>query len=629
MQKLKNYYGRFFAEAIGGEKTPFITRLGEGWKEQFPEITGFSAFSLRLLKAVLLNQRVCIFSDYDTDAVCATSILYWGLIDMGIKKENLGYYAPDRFSESYGLNLDAIKKLQAEYDLIITVDCGINSLEEALYMQEVKKDLIITDHHQIKDGLPEAQVVLNPQVEQYLEKKPSKKWQKDQVKHQEELLLSLRNYIDPETYITHTPGIKSGNVWPTSLVGAGVIWLLLVGTAYQLQDWLTEGVLKGVDKELLKLLKKFTAKHLEKLLPFVAIATIADCQSIIAPLNRSLVKAGLAYMNAGGVQFPGLSQLLYKTGLTTKVEQGYSINSQDLGFTLSPILNASGRIAHASLALDAMTAWKKGEAERLVDEVVENNVKRKEMVAKAMQEVNAEVAAQVAQSQPFLFLAGKWSKGIVGLIASRVTAETGKPSFVMSTNDEEVAGSARATEGYDLVELLSQCDGVLAKFGGHAQAAGYTVKTGKITQFQNLLSEALAKFSPKVREVEQYLTTEELNELPKEIQVYGQVKNILYLSQSELDEKTLSAVWKMDPFGQDFPVPQFLVKVSDYSYKTMGKDQDHYKIEQGGVALTMFYVKPKFRKMITERKELWCLVKPSINFFRGVTKYEGIIDTIL
>jgi single-stranded-DNA-specific exonuclease len=632
MQKLKNYYERFFGMDNTSTNQEFVTRLGDDWAEKYPKITGLSAFALRILKALLLGQKVCIFADYDTDAVSATAVLYWSLIEMGFEKDKLGYYAPDRFSESYGLNLPALKVLAEDYDLIITVDCGITATEEAEYMQSAKADLVITDHHQIKEGLPFAQVALNPQIEVLLAKKPSKKWQKNQVANEEEMLLSMRNYIDDQAYVELKSRIEktSTNPWPTSLVGAGVIWILMVGTQYMINSMLKSGILRGISKEHKTSLSKCTPKKLEKLLGFVAIATIADCQSIIDPLNRSLVQIGLKYLNTGTLPYPGLEQLLVKTGLKAKMEQGYQLNSQDLGFTLSPVLNASGRISHASLALDAMTAWKQSTAEELADRLVDTNQKRKEMVSKAMSEINTMVAEQVKNHQPFLVLSGKWSKGIVGLIASRITAETGKCSFVISTNDAEYAGSARGVEGYNLVELLKGCEDTLLKYGGHSQAAGYTLKEGALDKFVASLGKVFAETKIAYKTAQNYLTDQELGEIPEELRVYGQVSNIVYAPATELVPSFLQTVWKMDPFGQDFPLPLLLTQVEEYSYRTFGSEQQHIKIEsKSGLTLTMFYPKTKARDKIMTRSPLWLLAKPSLNFYRGVLKQECIIDTVL
>lgn len=630
MRTLKEYAERFFSNQNTPQSMKFVTRLGEDWAEEFPSMSGINAFSLRLLKAFALKQRVCIFSDYDTDAVCATSVLYWSLVEMGFEKEQLGYYAPDRFVESYGLNLQALKNLAQKYDLIITVDCGINSLEEAEFMQESQCDLIITDHHQVKDTLPNAQTVLNPQIESFLQKKPMKRWQKQQVSQEEELVLSMRNFLNADEYLQAVSAwSNSKRTWSTSLVGASVIWLCMVAASYRIQDLLKKNVIHGIDAQQVTKLKKFVPQRLERLLSFVSIATLADCQSVVEPMNRTLVIAGLKQINSWNIIYPGLEALLNKAGFGTKIEQGYKLTSLDVSFVLSPILNASGRIAHASLALDTMCSWKRSEAETKAAQLLETNQKRKEMVVKAMQEIGPLVSEQNASNKAYIFVKGRWSKGIVGLIASRITAETGKVSFVASTNDSEVAGSARAPEGWDLVTILKATESTLSKFGGHAQAAGFTIQEGKMEQFSALLNTAMGVNTKHVVEPRNYLSSDALNRIPLPYHMYGQLKNILYLDQDELAAETIKKIFAMDPFGQDFPQPLVLTELKDYSYRTFGKEQEHIKIEQNGMTATLFFAKTAVRKRIGARETLWVLAKASNNFYRGVSRYEVIIEQVL
>jgi single-stranded-DNA-specific exonuclease len=627
---LLQYYQRFFGDTEI-KNVPVLTRLETNWQNQFPRVYGLRGFALRLIKALVLNQKVCIFADYDTDAVCATSVLYWGLIEFGFSKEQLSYYAPDRFSESYGLNITALKKLSETNDLIITVDCGITAVEEAEFMLETGTDLIITDHHQLKESLPSTQFALNPQLDQLFTQKPTKRWLKLQQDNEAKLLQSMRNFVDLEEFEVYVNKETTNMIpWSTSLVGAGVIWTVLVGSSYYIRDWLDQNLLKGLDKKSLSLLKKLTPKKLEKLLGFVSIATIADCQSIINPTNRSYVQLGLKYLNSGTLPYPGLSALLEHSGLQTKMTQGYQLNSQDLGFTISPILNASGRIAHISLALDTMCSWKRSEADTLATQLVETNTKRKEMVTKAMTEVTPMVTSELKAGNGCIVISGKWSKGIVGLLASRITAETNQCSFVISTNDVLGAGSARGVEGYDLVEILTQCKTSLLKFGGHSQAAGYTVKESSLDQFKEQLKQAFVATKRKYKEVQNYWDSQTLEDAPEELRVYGQIKNYIYLDQSEITHALLQNTWKLDPFGQDFPLPIFLTEVSGYTVRTFGSEGQHMKLETKlGVTMTLFYAKSKIKQQLLKKLPIRILVKPSLNFYNGKLKQEMIIESMV
>lgn len=228
-QIIADYINRY---SVGGFEKPtwpnFFTQLNlTDYHQILPYIFGLEIFNLRILKAYLNNETICIYSDYDTDAVTATATMYHGLIELGFNENNISFYAPDRFTEGYGMNTEAIKDLCQKYDLIVSVDCGINSREEASLIQNLKfkiehlenennnikastgsenlpldqitedylniqdkvtlkiADLIITDHHQLVGTIPEALGVINPRLNSIYSNDP-------------ELLNNLRFKIEKE-----------------------------------------------------------------------------------------------------------------------------------------------------------------------------------------------------------------------------------------------------------------------------------------------------------------------------------------------------------------------------------------------------------------------------------------------
>jgi single-stranded-DNA-specific exonuclease len=192
---------------------------------------------------------------------------------------------------------------------------------------------------------------------------------------------------------------------------------------------------------------------LNRLLPLVAIGTVADCQSIIEPTNRILVKSGLKILQSNQHKIEGLTALLKESGLQDKMDQGYTLNSQDLGFTLSPILNSSGRISHARLSIATMLVG--NSTKYIVNKVEENeeymnqtptglakfliqtNQDRKQMVKDILGEVEDEAKAQFEDGQKMLWLEGNWNKGIIGLLASRLVNMYNLPVVVISIGDQE------------------------------------------------------------------------------------------------------------------------------------------------------------------------------------------------
>jgi single-stranded DNA-specific DHH superfamily exonuclease len=185
--------------------------------------------------------------------------------------------------------------------------------------------------------------------------------------------------------------------------------------------------------------------NLNRLLPLVAIGTVADCQSIGEPTNRILVKAGLQILNQDKHGVLGLSNLLETTGLNQKIKQGYKLNSQDLGFTLSPILNSSGRISHARLSIATLlnsnadygnyktklvlenSEYFERPAMDLAVELTQTNQDRKQMVKDILSEVENEAKSQYESGNKVLWLEGDWNKGIIGLL----------PVIVVSKSEEE------------------------------------------------------------------------------------------------------------------------------------------------------------------------------------------------
>jgi single-stranded-DNA-specific exonuclease len=192
--------------------------------------------------------------------------------------------------------------------------------------------------------------------------------------------------------------------------------------------------------------------NLNRLLPLVAIGTVADCQSIIEPTNRLLVKAGLQIMQNNTHKIPGLDQLMTQAGLSKKISEGYQLTSQDLGFVLSPILNSSGRISHARLSIATLLKDPRihnqnqlvteniehfqESGEELAKFLIDTNNERKAMVKDILGEVESEAKAQVESGCKTIWLEGDWNKGIIGLLASRLVNLYNLPVIVVSKATE-------------------------------------------------------------------------------------------------------------------------------------------------------------------------------------------------
>jgi single-stranded-DNA-specific exonuclease len=198
--------------------------------------------------------------------------------------------------------------------------------------------------------------------------------------------------------------------------------------------------------------KSLRLTNLNRLLPLVAIGTVADCQSIIEPTNRLLVKAGLQILQNDTHKIVGLQELMTQTGLNKKLIEGYQLTSQDLGFVLSPILNSSGRISHARLSIATLLKDPKiNNEQQMVTENIEHfeesgadlakflidtNTERKAMVKDILTEVESEAKLQVDSGRKTIWLEGDWNKGIIGLLASRLVNQYNLPVIVVSKTQE-------------------------------------------------------------------------------------------------------------------------------------------------------------------------------------------------
>jgi single-stranded-DNA-specific exonuclease len=191
-------------------------------------------FCARVFQAKINNEKVCIYSDYDTDAITATGVMHQGLLDLGFLPENLSTYAPDRFTEGYGINPEAMTELVKPNDLIISVDCGINSVEEADIVKASQKcDLIITDHHHLHDQIPDCIAVINPRLADYYTQNPFQKSFYNPNLNNSELENAIKNW-QQKVYSSN-----SQNFLSKSVTGVGVAWFSLVWYAYFCQEIFT------------------------------------------------------------------------------------------------------------------------------------------------------------------------------------------------------------------------------------------------------------------------------------------------------------------------------------------------------------------------------------------------------
>lgn len=380
------------------------------------------------------------------------------------------------------------------------------------------------------------------------------------------------------------------------------------------------------------------AKKLNPLLVYVAIGTVADCQSITEPTNRLLVKAGLQLFNNQNYHSLGLEQLAILTGLKAKQDQGYKVQSSDLGYLFSPILNSSGRISHARLSIELLISNDLEKAKLLATELIQTNNSRKEMVKEILEEVNLQASSQFLAKSAVLWLEGEWNKGLVGLIASRLVSSYNLPVVVVSLDELESTASLRAPEGYHLPNGISRLKtGLILKGGGHPGAAGFTAKSENLAQIKIDLTKALkAQVENNQILAPSYLPSDFKQKLPANIELLKYRKDLIWLDENELTPELLSQSDSLDPFGMDFLQPKFVVKLSTFGYRIMGKDFSSARILTNNFSFSVFNLdKDILENLATlepqinpKESDLWAILKTSQNTWNNKTTIELIAEKI-
>lgn len=386
----------------------------------------------RIRKAVSGREKITVYGDYDVDGVTGAALLFLELKAMGA---DVSSYIPDRMTEGYGLNAEAVKKIRASgAGLVITVDCGISALREAELARSLGLDLIITDHHESAavhhDGHGAGNML-------------------------------------PDAYAILHPELLSPNV--SSFVRERVRGLTGVGVAFKLVQALMEA---GPEDE-----------RPRKYLDLVTLGTVADMGRIMGE-NRVLVKHGLEALSTGASPRPGIAALKQVSGLN-----GKKITTGTVGFTLAPRINASGRLDRADTAFRLLTTDSPEEAAAAATALDTVNRER-QAIEEGIWEEARELCRKMDLSSTgaIILSSDQWHQGVIGIVASRIADEFYRPTGLISVKDGLGKGSARSIPGFDLYEGLSRCSDHLLGFGGHKYAAGITVAEDRIPCLREQLS---------------------------------------------------------------------------------------------------------------------------------------------
>jgi single-stranded-DNA-specific exonuclease len=417
------------------------------------------------------------------------------------------YYLPHRMREGYGLNAEAVRKLAAQGTrVLITVDCGITGHEEVRLARQLGMDVIVTDHHQVPPTLPDAVAVLNP--------------------HQTECPYPAKE-----------------------LAGVGVAFKLVMALRSQLRQdvsWTRE------------------LPNLRRHLDLVALGTIAD----VAPLlgeNRILVRHGLLELTRS--QKLGVRTLKR----VSRVDE-QDIGPRQVGFTLAPRLNAAGRLAAAKAGVELLLADDAMRAEKLARYLDAVNRERQAVQGQIYAEAKAAVeSAGGTDNRWAIVLASEgWHPGVVGIVASKLVEEYGRPTVLIGLDGETGKGSGRSILAFHLYNALVACQEYLLGFGGHEHAAGIRIARAQVPAFQEALN----------RVAREQLTTADYSPL---LSIDAEVR------LEEVDDALLEFIERLEPFGEGNPPPLFLTRAVEVVGEPtlVGKEQQHLRmtVRQGSTLL--------------------------------------------
>jgi len=393
-------------------------------------VTAMEAAASRIADAMMRGERIAIFGDYDVDGATASSLLARFLRRSG--QEPI-IHIPDRIFEGYGPNVGAIRTLADRgAQLLITVDCGTTSIEPLAEAKKLGLDVIVIDHHQADETLPDA-LVVNP------------------------------NRLDDLSGLGH-------------LAAVGLVFVTIVAINRVLR---TRGFWSEARPE----------PDLLGSLDIVALGTVADVVPLHG-LNRAFVTKGLIAMR--GRTNPGLTALMDVARLTGPPEPWH------LGFLLGPRINAGGRIGRADLGAQLLTTDDPIEAGRIAAELDRLNRERQALEQAMLAEAEAEAMAALGIEEKgavVVTAAANWHPGVVGLLAARLKERFNRPAFAIALEPGGIGtGSGRSIAGVDLGRTVRRAvaDGLLLKGGGHAMAAGITVKRERLGEFRGYLESELA-----------------------------------------------------------------------------------------------------------------------------------------
>lgn len=511
---------------------------------------------VRLYEAIEAGEKIIIYADYDCDGIPGAVILQD--LFKEIHYTNYEVYIPQRNSEGYGLNLEAIKEFALNnVKLIITIDLGITAVEEVAQAEVDSMDVIITDHHLPQETIPRAYAILNPKVDDYPEK---------------------------------------------MLCGAGVMFKFVQGFLKKYGEYFKVSI--GYEKWSLDM---------------AGLATLSDMVPLLGE-NRAIAYFGMKVLRKS--PRPGLQKLLAKVN----IDQKY-LSPDDIGFMITPRLNAASRMDDPMRAFELLSTEDEGEADLLVNHLSKINDERKSIVKGIMREVGKKLEKRTLGEVIVIGDSG-WRVGILGLVAGKILDEYKKTVFVWGKDENDcIKGSCRSNGSVSVVELMAGVSESFVDFGGHELAGGFTVESDKVHFLEEALSNSHAKITPSASGTSPY--------------VGGGWVGVNFdtkFTLADVNIKNWREIEKMEPFGLANSKPVFLFeKIKIENIKKFGKNGsgEHLEItfsdknNNKAKAISFFSNIDSFKKPLKDGLNVDLLATFDLSRFRGKEELRlRIVDIV-
>lgn len=392
-------------------------------------LPGCGRAAQRISDAIASKRRITVYGDYDVDGISGTAVLWLCLKLLGAE---VGYYVPHRADEGYGLNGEAIRTLAAERtELLITVDCGIASVEEAAIARELGVELIVTDHHEPGPRLPEAAAIVHPR-------------------------LPVGEY--PFGALSGS-GVALKLAWALCQQASGA-----KRVAPRMKDFLVQAV------------------------GLAALGTIADVVPLVDE-NRVLVRHGTESL--ANAPTPGLTALMNVAKIAPRKHSDgkMRLDAEDVAFQLAPRINAAGRLGQPQLAVELLVTDRPERAEELAQYIDGLNATRR-TIERSIQLAATKQAKELfdpVEDAALVLADHGWHPGVIGIVAGRLAEKYHRPVVLISWDKAGVrpgTGSARSVPGFNLHAALADCGEYLLAHGGHAAAAGLRIEEHQLANFR-------------------------------------------------------------------------------------------------------------------------------------------------